>query len=134
MRSPLVTTQKRSGKGFKHDAIGTATWASQGKFRPVKSRLRHFTPTYLGTAELTVTIHSVLKEHISHIVLIEQPFILMRKDVFVTSGTCNLTESSHFANILVNERGIPANALWECTQTTWFMSTTYLSLSLFISL
>lgn len=46
----IVTTQKPAGgEMFEHDAITTATWASQGKFRPVSQGVRHSTPTYLRT-------------------------------------------------------------------------------------
>lgn len=50
--SPLVTTQRRSGKNVltrchRHGDVGIAR-----QIQASQSRVRHFTPTYLGTVEL----------------------------------------------------------------------------------
>lgn len=44
--------------------------------RASQSRWRHITPTYLCVAHLTITIHSIVKEHV--LVLGDPHFILMR--------------------------------------------------------
>lgn len=102
-----------------------------------QSRVRNFTPTYLGT----VTLHChdsnrLEKEYKSCIVLIEHHFPLMRKEVFLLLPECltlTLNLDTWVAKILLYKTEqylIATNAVWDCTQSLLAMcyATCYVSL------